>query len=544
MRKEKDRGAVRLSRARTTPDALRATVRKGFSWLLLLALTLSAAGCGTGKQEDTPQAIPPVMTEATPEPAITAEPAPLFGSVETGNKVISLIFEGFADAETMDAVVDVLVQKNVPAVFFVSGIAANENPETMEKLIRNGFSVGSYGLSGGKHLEELSAYENTRRFEAAQREIRAACGTAPAFIRCNGTVYTEDVLRAVAAAGLKAAIEPSAYLNHRSFASAEDAGLYAQEVIRGSILSVKIGQELDEAEYGDAKSKSEVRPAIDPPPGIRWEWTGQDPRYAPLQNVVSWLVDALAAKGYVFTDPEQLQQEAQTLLPKLRTLTEEELLELDPERYAFPVSEKPLRAGESRKALPGDLSGAVFVGDRMLQTVGEYVDWRRETEPDYLDGARFLTEEGLTVEALLDEESGIGNLGARLSEMAASSVWLCLGFSSKNACRSQASLLEYRLLIRQISKQNPEIRIVVMSVFPKLDRFSGTSNSDRFALNLMLCGMCREYGFAFTDCAAAVRDELGELREDFCLEPVTKDTRLNDAGCEAVVDFIMENYPR
>ena len=82
-----------------------------------------------------------------------------------------------------------------------------------------------------------------------------------------------------------------------------------------------------------------------------------------------------------------------------------------------------------------------------------------------------------------------------------------------------------------------------MPVLPKVDRYPGVSNENRFALDLMLCGMCREYGLAFSDAASAVRDEYGQLREDYCLDLATRGSRLNDAGCEAVVDFIRENYP-
>ena len=514
-------------------------IKKCVACILLLSALLSLAGCGASG----PGSEPTPMTAVTPEPEITAEPAPLLCGVETQSKVVSLIFEGFTDSDNMSDLLDILSSRDVPAVFFISGVAANENPEFMRKLVKSGFSVGSYGLRGDKHLDTLSAYENARRFEAAQREIAAACGRTPEYVRCNGTAYTEDVLRAVTAAGLKGAVEPTSYLNHSSFCSEEEAAVFVQNVIRGSILSVKLGQSLDAEEYGEPGQKLDVRPAIDPTPGIRWDWD-EDPNNALLTDLVTWLVDALKDAGYSFTDPAQLQQEAQTLLPKLRSLSDEEQRELNPNLYAFPVTEAPLYAGEVRAAEPGDFSGAVFVGDAVMAGLEDYVNWRRETQPDYLDDARFLTEDRLTVEALLNGESELGDLGARLAEMEAKSVWLCLGFANKNAFRRSAHLAEYRLLIHQIREQNPDIRVVVMPVLPKSERFPGISNEDRFQLDLMLCGMCREYGLPFLDIASAVRDRLGALREDYCLNPTTRGNRLNDAGCEAVADFMKENYPQ
>ena len=217
--------------------------------------------------------------------------------------------------------------------------------------------------------------------------------------------------------------------------------------------------------------------------------------------------------------------------------------DLDPERYEVPVTDKPLRAGETRKAKAGDFRGAVFVGDAVIEGLGAYVDWRRKTEPDYLDNAVFLTEDQLTVEKLLNGESEIGDLPARLAEMKADSVWLCLSFTNRSAFFRQAQLAKYRLLIRNIREQNPNIRVVVMTVLPKVDGHAGISNRNRFSLNLMLCGMCREYGIAFADIASAVRDEQGQLREDYCLDLAVRGCHLNDAGCEAVFNYIMENYP-
>lgn len=515
--------------------------RRCMGFALLLALLLSLAGCSAAEiSEPKPSGEP---WAPTPEPAVTAAPAPLLCGVETDRKVVSLIFEGFTDTATMEAISDILKSRGVPTVFFLAGITANENPEVLKKLVLDGFDIGSYGMTGGKHLEEVSPYENMRRFEMAQKEIMAACGVKPSLIRCNGTEYTDGVLRAVTAAGLDAAVEPTAYLNHKSFRAQEDAETYALNVLRGSILTFKLGQELDENEYDDSGPKLDERPAIDPKPGIRWEWGTGEEQYALLPEMVGWLVDALKSQGYSFTDPVKLQSEEQLLLRKVRDLSDKERLLLSAENYASSVTEEPLRAGESSKAKSGAFNGAVFVGDTVLEGVHSYVEWLREADPKYLDNAAFLTEDHLTIEKLLDGETEIGDLGTRLSYMKAKSVWLCLGFSNASAYKREAYLAKYRLLIKQIQDKNPRIRIVVMSVFPKLEGYTGVSNRSRFELNLKLCGMCMEYGFGFVDAAFAVRDETGQLRPEYCLDPASRGCHLNDAGCAAVVDFIRENDP-
>ena len=303
--------------------------------MLLLSLLLSMTGC---KKAETPATQPQTPTVTpSPEPAVTAQPAQLLTGVETDRKVVSLIFEGYTDAATMEAIAQVLKDRDVPSTFFISGITANENPQVLQKLAAQGFAIGNYGMSGGKHLETLSAYENMRRFKMAQKEIAAACGREPELARCNGTIHTDGVLRAVAAAGLRAAVEPTAFLNHKSFRAQEDAETYVLNVLRGSIITVKLGQELDENEYDDPGRKLDERPAIDPSPGIRWEWSTEDERFALLPDIVMWLVDALKANGYSFTDPMKLQSEKRTILSKIRELDPEEEKLLNPERYEIPA---------------------------------------------------------------------------------------------------------------------------------------------------------------------------------------------------------------
>ena len=511
--------------------------------ILLLSMMLSIAGCSApAAVTATTQAKTPQWTPS-PEPRISADPAEVLSGVETDRKVVSLIFEGFTDSATMDAIADILKQRNIPSTFFIAGITANENPQVLKDLVAKGFDIGNYGMSGGKHLEQISAYENMRRFEMAQKEIFAACGKTPVLIRCNCTEYTDDVLRAVSAANLKAAVAPTVFLNHKSFRTAEEADTFAMNVLCGSIITVKIGQELDESEYGDPGDRLDERPAIDPSPGIRWDWNTEDERFVLLPDIVMWLVDTLKAAGFTFTDPVSLQSERRAILPKKHELTPEELELLNPDQYGFPVTEKPLTAGDTRKAAAGDFSGAVFVGDSVMEGLASYVDWLREVERDYLDDAQFLAENQLSIEKLLANDSEIGNLADRLKQMHARSVWLCLSFSDASAYRREAYLAKYRMLIKEIQKQNPNIPIVIMSIPPKLEGYPGVSNRNRFALSMRLCAMCREYGIAFSDIASALRDEKGQLREDFCLDPASRGCHLNDAGCAAAVDFIRENYP-
>ena len=302
--------------------------RNGILVLLVISILISLSGCTFTQIANGPERNSDPMTgTVTPEPKIMANPVPLLCGVETDKRVVSLVFEGYTDDSTMTAIAEVLEEKEIPAVFFLSGITANEHPSTLRKLA-GGFEIGNYGMGGGKHLENYSAFENAEKFKLAQEQITQATGKRPTLLRCNNTEYTEDVLRAASAAGLSAAVQPTAYLNHRSFKNADEAYSYALHVLRGSILSIKLGQELDKEEYDDLGERLDERPAIDPKPGIRWEWSSEEEIYASIPELVKWLIEALENFGYEFTDPLSLQRSATELLRKTGELSQEEIKQL------------------------------------------------------------------------------------------------------------------------------------------------------------------------------------------------------------------------
>ena len=166
-------------------------VRKMNRWLtvllLLLSLSLALSGCSafSKKPENVPESEVKTVTP-TPVPGIDAVPARLLQGVETDQKVAALIFEGYTDDLTVEAIAQLLQERHVPATFFVSGVTADEHGELVKKVADMGFGIGNYGMSGAKKLERLPAYQNAMQFEKTQHLIEKAAGVRPTFIRCNG----------------------------------------------------------------------------------------------------------------------------------------------------------------------------------------------------------------------------------------------------------------------------------------------------------------------------------------------------------------------
>lgn len=505
-----------------------------------------------------PTATPTMRPRVTPTPApqITDEPAELIAGVSTDQRVVSLVLEGHSDDTSMTQLLEVLRERDVPVVWFVSGVTASEHAPLVQAYAEQGIEIGNYTISAEKGLENRPPDYVIHQLERTQELISRACGRTPSLARLNGTEYTENMLRCVTAAQLKSAVLPTLYLNHRSFDDLSDAQSYVKGMVRGSIISIKLGQELDVDEYGDPGEKLDERPAIDPSPSIEDDFAANhgDWAYSEVASVVEWLIDALTEEGFELVSLAKLQDAKTILLGEPRELTQEEAALLDDQIYVKPVTDVPIAQPAVRAGTASDFDGVVFVGDAITADLEDYVNWRRKTEPEFMGGAQFLTTSSLTVETALnpciewtDEETGETQtiaLEEALRRMGAKRVYLMLRFSSIKAYSQEQYLENLRLLIHLIRRENPEADVVVQSVLPGVaGRYGTPTNRQIFRYNLMAAKLCLSYGVPYLDAAYALRDENGDLRLEYCLDPQLYGLHLNDAGCQAWLDYLMTNIP-
>ncbi len=516
--------------------------------LLLAVLCLTLSSCQQ-LTAITDQASQPKYT-ATPEPALTCEPAELYTGVDTEERIVSLVLEGYTDDTTITQLIDLMKERGIPCVWFVSGVTADEHVYMLRHAAASGIELGNYTISAEKGLEERSATYLVHQFQRTQQLILAACAQLPNIGRCNSTEYTETMLQAAREGGLTHAVEPTLYLNHRSFATDSDARLYMESLVRGSIISVKLGQELDDDEYGDLGEELDERPAIDPPPTISEDLTQEDNTYQNIVSVVTWLLDQLDASGYQVVSLDELQAARAEFLPLVKELTEEELARYDFAAYAAPVAEAPIGQCATRAGTLQELDGAVFVGDAITNGLSGYVAWRNQQE-DFLPNTTFITWPGMTLESALnamDSEMPPApnqvNIAKAIKETGASRVYLMLKPENARAYVLDEYLSLLRLLIHRIQQENPDVQVIVQSVLPGMSqRTTAPSNTTFFRYNLLLGKMCQEYGVPFLDVAFALRDTDGGLKADYCIDADTYGIHLSDAGCQAWLDYLAANIP-
>ncbi len=554
-------------------------VRRTRPWRLWLAclLALSMAACAPA-ETPAPTTVSPTPShpraQVTPAPTLTNAPAALYGNVLTDQRVVSLVLEGFTDERSMAAIIQLLKAARVPAVFFISGVVADEQPGTVQAIAKAGFPIGNYGLNALKKMQDRDVYANLHQFNRTQELIRAAAGVTPVLFRCNGSVYTRELLQAGAAAGLSAAVAPNAFLNHTSFDDAQDAQIYVRRLARGSIISIKLGQVLDSEEYGGLTYTMDNR-AIDPPPFLsdRMEDSIEEV-YANIPRVVEWLLAALEAEGYAVLTPEQLQAERITMFDNPAPLDAQTLALLDTEGKTLPITTAaldyllptpdptpsastpeatPAPAGSDATALPVP-GGLLLIGDSLTGGLSSYVAWRRESDPGFMPKLTFLTADAFSLGDSLQAEPSakaqlvFGGVPVSVAEgalaMDARTVLLMPGQADVRAYTLTRFLDHLKLTLYTLRTTLPQAEIWLQSIPPGVaGRTTQPDNWRIFTYNLAMYRLCREFSIPFFDVAYRLRGTDGNLPPALCLDPDTNGFHLSDAACDRWLAALRQHLP-
>lgn len=195
------------------------------------------------------------------------EKAQLITGTNSAGAGIAITFDGLADAPTTRQILDLLQKYDVKAAFFVEGMRAADEPDLVAEITKAGHKVENYSLSGRKSLEKLPQDELVQDLCSAQKIIRVTSSSSPVFLKAEGTVYTDDLLKVAKACGLAAAVKTDKILNAGSLVSYDAAVGYVRNVKKGSIVSFQL--ERPKGEKPPAAKLEEQVPAKDKQPGLK-----------------------------------------------------------------------------------------------------------------------------------------------------------------------------------------------------------------------------------------------------------------------------------
>ena len=102
--------------------------------------------------------------------------------VNTAENIATLTFDGLGDEKMLSGILDALDEKNIKALFFVSGLEAEENPELIKKIIERGHTVGS-NLMTGSNIDTMNFDETYAEVKEANEIFKSNFGFTPKYIR-------------------------------------------------------------------------------------------------------------------------------------------------------------------------------------------------------------------------------------------------------------------------------------------------------------------------------------------------------------------------
>ncbi len=257
-------------------------------------------------QNDVTDSISKAMSQLQTDDSREAE---IIKDVKTSEKVAALTFQGLSDAKTNKEVLELLKTYKRKASFFVPGILAAEDTESITAMYAEGNQIESNTLKETKHMEKYSPLELVDDFCNTNHIIQSIVNRKPEVLLCDSTEYTKELLKAAYASGNQKVIKSTHYLNYQSFSSYEQALEYINNLEKGSILTFKMNGVLDNAEYESAERES--TPAIDKAPDLNEINSSTESLAEPslteqekILLVVEWVLKALNDTNYqtVFAD--------------------------------------------------------------------------------------------------------------------------------------------------------------------------------------------------------------------------------------------------
>ena len=106
---------------------------------------------------------------------------------------VSLMFNVYENTEIVNSIIDLLDQKNLKATFFVGGCWADDNGQTLNKMVSNGHEIANHGYFHKDH-KKLSYNANLEEIKLTGAIIKALCGVQTTLFAPPSGSFNTDTL--------------------------------------------------------------------------------------------------------------------------------------------------------------------------------------------------------------------------------------------------------------------------------------------------------------------------------------------------------------
>lgn len=323
--------------------------------------------------------------------------AKVITDIKTTEKIVALTFQGLSDKETNKKILELMNRHERKGTFFVPGILAAEDDETIAAMYKNGHKIGSNTLKGSKHLENYSQEELVKDFALANNIIETWTKTTPNILLCNSTDYTSEILQAAFASGNEKVVKSTHFLNYQSFKNYEQVLEYITGIENGAIITIKMNGVLDETEYNPEKVTAKPDHVSGVVNSNSEEYLKEEER---LLIIIEWLLKALDETRYKSVFVEDLDQYYDTDFDRSF------------EKSRIGNQGKPAKV---YKRISTDINGIAFTfrgieNENILNEILEFL------EENKLNATFFVTADEIInypdrIQKILDKNQTIGNGG-------------------------------------------------------------------------------------------------------------------------------------
>jgi len=122
------------------------------------------------------------------------------GNVE--NKNVSLMINVYENTDIVDDMIDLFNERGIKATFFVGGCWADDNGETLKKMVGSGHEIGNHGYFHKDH-KKLDYDKNYEEISLTGVVTEALCGAKPTLFAPPSGSFSETTLEAAYDLGYK-----------------------------------------------------------------------------------------------------------------------------------------------------------------------------------------------------------------------------------------------------------------------------------------------------------------------------------------------------
>ena len=217
---------------------------------------------------------------------------------------------------------------------------------------------------------------------------------------------------------------------------------------------------------------------------------------------------------------------------------------------AASAAEEAARPPLSEEQLLSYYDGAVFIGDSITGQLHAYVLRQRQSDPDFMKNTKFYTADSYFLYAasrkyLLND---VNNLTLRSVEMPLwelvevlqpKRVLILLGVNDYAGDQIEKNIGYCERILDLICPAAPDTQVIFESLTPVRPAFCRRKDYRAMwdAYNAALEEMCLRRGAGYIDIAAALKDEDGYLRKEYCSDG---EYHLSRAGVRVWLDSLIQ----